>query len=126
MSDRLNTGCNTNGIVDLIADKWTLYVFKAIYKGRNRFGQLQRTFPKITRKMLTQTLRKMQRDGLIRRIDYEEMPLHVEYVLTPLGEALLEHIYPLFEFADSFFPQVEAARQRFDAEANEPLQGYSD
>jgi DNA-binding HxlR family transcriptional regulator len=121
MADRLITDCNANGALDLIADKWTLYVFKALYKGHNRFGQLLRTIPQITRKMLTQTLRKMQRDGLIRRIDYQKMPLHVEYILTPLGERLLANLHPLFEFAETFFPDVEAARQQFDAKADKHL-----
>ena len=106
---------NSSNAIDLIADKWTAYVLTVLRHGHNRFGQMQRAIPEITRKMLTQTLHKMERDGLISRIDYRETPPHVEYSLTPAGEALIARLTTLCHWANEFFPEVEAARARYDA-----------
>jgi DNA-binding HxlR family transcriptional regulator len=105
----------TDDALSLIADKWTLQIFKALREGNTHFGQLLRAIPDITRKMLAQTLRKMERDGLIERRDFGEVPPRVEYAITPTGQSLLERLCALCQWANEFFPQVEAARQRFDA-----------
>lgn len=110
--------------VGLIADKWTLHIFTALCRGHNRFGQFQRAIPDITRKMLTQTLRKMQRDGLIERIDYHEAPPHVEYKLTPMGDAFRLQLSSLCQWSKQNFSAVEAARQIFDGEQNIASQGH--
>lgn len=103
--------------LDLVGDKWTLQVFKALRQGHRRYGALLRAIPDITRKMLTQTLRKMERDGLLERVDYGEMPLRVEYFISQAGEALLSRLCSLCEWTKAYFADVEAARQRYDTDA---------
>jgi DNA-binding HxlR family transcriptional regulator len=105
--------------LDLVNDKWTLPLFKALRQGHNRYGALLRAMPGITRKMLTQTLRKMERDGLIVRVDYGEMPLRVEYHISQVGEALLSRLCSLCEWTKAFFADVESARQRYDGQDQE-------
>jgi DNA-binding HxlR family transcriptional regulator len=109
--------------VGLIADKWTLHIFTALCRGHNRFGQFQRAIPDITRKMLMQTLRKMQRDGLIERIDYNEAPRHVEYKLTTIGDEFRLQLTSLCQWSKQHFSAVEAARQAFDGDQNALSQG---
>lgn len=115
MDEGQSTVYRSTDAVALIADKWTLPIFSALRQGNKRFGQMQRSLPSITRKMLTQTLRKLERDGLLQRIDYHEVPSRVEYVLTSAGESLLQRLMPLCQWANEFIPAVEEARGRFDS-----------
>lgn len=105
----------TEMALSLVSDKWTMHVFKALRAGHHRYGQLLRVIPEITRKMLTQTLRKMERDGLITRHDYDTVPPRVEYAISPIGNALLSRLCSLCEWSKAFFEDVATSREAFDA-----------
>lgn len=108
-----NSGIAT--ALEIIADKWATPVLRAISEGQNRFGVLQRTVPGISKKMLTQTLRKLERNGIIERIDFEETPPRVEYYVTPLGGSLREHLSDLCQWGNQNGEEVSQARVEYDA-----------
>lgn len=101
-------------VLALVADKWTVRVMHAIRDGHNRFGEMRRTIPAITRRMLTLRLRELERNGLLQRIDYGEVPAHVEYALSPLGASLAARLKMLCEWSEQNFTEVEAARHTYD------------
>ncbi|MEM6280713.1 MAG: helix-turn-helix domain-containing protein [Chloroflexota bacterium] len=106
---------NSDDVIALVSDKWVGHVLRSLRLGNNRYGQLRRTIPGITRKMLTQTLRKLERNGIILRTDYDESPPRVEYSITPLGETLIAHLTTLCQWSKQFYADVEAAREDYDA-----------
>ncbi|MGW5116345.1 winged helix-turn-helix transcriptional regulator [Streptomyces noursei] len=97
--DSLLADCPARLAVELIADKWTVVVLSGLSKGPVRHGELVELIGGISRKVLTQTLRRLQAHGLIRRQAYAEAPPRVEYELTPLGATLIEPIHVLTEWA---------------------------
>ncbi len=96
----------------LIADKWTAIVVYALARGTMRFGQLQGEVEGVSQKMLTQTLRSLERDGLVRREVYPTVPPKVEYSLTPLGETLKEPLGAICRWSEEHLPEVEENRTR--------------
>src|SRR5215471_18475160 len=86
----LDQRCESRQALDRIADKWTCLVVYALMQGPRRHGELRRTIQGISQKMLTQTLRSMEADGLVRRTVIDVIPPHVEYSLTPLGDTLAD------------------------------------
>lgn len=105
--------CPSRAILELIADKWTLLILPALRKGPMRNGDLMRLIEGVSQKMLTQTLRELERNGLIARIDYQEVPPRVEYALTDLGRSLSEAVRKLDGWAEANITQVQAARAAF-------------
>lgn len=105
--------CPSRAILELIADKWTLLILPALRKGPMRNGDLMRLIEGVSQKMLTQTLRELERNGLIARIDYQEVPPRVEYALTDLGRSLSEAVRKLDGWAEANISQVQAARAAF-------------
>jgi len=106
--------------VELIADKWTVVVLSGLSRGPVRHGELVDLIGGISRKVLTQTLRRLQSHGLVRRQAYAEVPPRVEYELTPLGETLIDPIHVLTEWARA---NGEAVLDALDAAA-EPATGH--
>ena len=106
--------CPSRQVLELIADKWTALVFYALEPGPRRFAELRRTIEGISQKMLTQTLRDLERNGLVARTVYPSVPPAVEYQLTPLGCTLRGPIHALVQWAEGHLPEVERARARFD------------
>lgn len=105
-----------NDLIGRVADKWTLLVIEALEEhGETRFGVLARRVPRISQKMLTQTLRQMERDGLVRRTVHPVIPPHVDYLLTPLGVTLAEAFCSVWTWAEAHLEAVKAARALFDA-----------
>jgi DNA-binding HxlR family transcriptional regulator len=99
-----------------VADKWTLLVLEVLEEnGTLRFTQLSRKIPAVSQKMLTQTLRQMERDGLVHREVHPVVPPKVEYRLTDLGHGLSESFCGVWRWVESNLEGVEAARKRFDA-----------
>jgi DNA-binding HxlR family transcriptional regulator len=90
--------CRIRQILDLVADKWSLYVVYYLGDGSRRFTELKRGVDGISQRMLTVTLRGLERDGIVDRTVYNVMPPHVAYRLTPLGTTLLEAIAPLISW----------------------------
>jgi DNA-binding HxlR family transcriptional regulator len=108
--------CPTRQILDRIADKWTTLIIGMLAHGENRrFNQLRRAIGGISQKMLTQTLRDLERDGLVKRTMYAEIPPRVEYSLTPLGQTLCGPLSALGQWATDHMEEVRAAQQSFDA-----------
>lgn len=110
----LDQNCESRQALDRIADKWTALVVYALVDGGRRHGALRREIQGISQKMLTQTLRTMERDGLVARRVFAEIPPHVEYELTPLGLTLTEPLTAICRWAMDHLPEVTAARQRYD------------
>ncbi|ANN15202.1 HxlR family transcriptional regulator [Amycolatopsis orientalis] len=118
--------CPSRTVIEVLANKWALYVLGAIrrYERPMRFSELRRLLDGITQKMLTQTLRSLERDGLIRREVYPTVPPRVEYGLTPLGVDVGKLTNAVAEWAVENVDQIFAARAAFDekaAEATRPL-----
>ena len=102
-----------------VADKWTLLVLEELEEcGTLRFTQISRKIPAVSQKMLTQTLRQMERDGLVQRTVHPVVPPKVEYRLTDLGHGLSESFCGVWRWVETNLEAVEAARQQFDARAS--------
>jgi DNA-binding HxlR family transcriptional regulator len=98
-----------------VGDKWSVPVIHVLgVEGTQRFGELQRRIPRISQRMLTVTLRGLERDGLVCRTMYPEVPPRVEYALTPLGATLREIVRALIDWSGAHLLEVDAARARFD------------
>lgn len=104
-------------MLDRVADKWTLVVLETLWDQEMRFSRLQEAIGGVSQKMLTKTLRQMERDGLLVRTVYAEVPPRVDYKLTQLGKSLSEAVCPLWEWAEKHLTQVEKARAKFDLKA---------
>lgn len=111
--------CPTRKILDRIGDKWSVLIIGLLAGGTKRFSELQRQIGGISQKMLAQTLRTLERDGLVRRTVYAEVPPRVEYMLTPLGATLYEPIDALRRWTEGHIGEVLAAQQQFDTRETE-------
>jgi DNA-binding HxlR family transcriptional regulator len=108
------SNCPTREILDLIGDKWTALIIGVLEEGVMRFSDIQRRIGGISQKMLTQTLRSLERDGLITRTVYAEVPPRVEYALTPLGKTLTHALATIRYWAETNMNEVIAAQQHYD------------
>ena len=102
----------TGILLDRIADKWTALVVYALVHGPKRHGELRRTIEGISQKMLTQTLKNLEADGLVTRTVFPTVPVTVEYALTPLGESLAPALDALRRWAEENIEAVLAARAK--------------
>lgn len=107
----LHSACPTRMVLDLIADKWTVLIIHLLSGGTKRYGELQREIGGISQKMLTQTLKKLEEDGLVSRTVYPVVPPRTEYALTELGRSLKEPLGALTQWAIAYLPEVEKARK---------------
>ena len=114
--------CPTRTVLDTIADRWATLIIDLLAAGPRRFGELRRAIGGISQKMLTQTLRTLERDGLVRRTVYATTPPSVEYALTPLGQTLIEPLGALTAWSVQHIADVLSARDAFDARASTPAQ----
>lgn len=110
--DVLNSHCGSRRVLDLIADKWSVLVVYALMNGPRRHAELQRMIEGVTQKMLTQTLRKLEADGLVEREVFPVVPPHVEYSLTALGHSLSPILHQLCRWAQDHLYAVERAHQK--------------
>jgi len=110
--DVLNLQCESRRALELIADKWTTLVVYALVDGPRRHGDLRRTIDGISQKMLTQTLRRMEAEGLVDRDVLDRVPPHVEYSLTPLGRTLEKPLVAICEWAMEHLGELRDARTR--------------
>ncbi|UYO00093.1 MAG: helix-turn-helix transcriptional regulator [Devosia sp.] len=106
--------CPVRDVLDKIGDKWSMLLVMTLASGAKRFNQLHRDVPDISQKMLTQTLRDLQRDGLVARQVFDTKPPSVEYRLTPLGHSLIVPFGHLIEWANESIPDIAASRMAFD------------
>jgi DNA-binding HxlR family transcriptional regulator len=98
-------------LIEIIGDKWTPIVIYILGNGTGRHGELQRQIPDISKKMLTQTLRRLERDGLLTRTVFAEVPPRVEYDLTPLGTTFLEPVTSLCAWAAAHVKELNSVRR---------------
>ncbi len=107
--------CPTRELLNRIGDRWTVLVIGALSDGPRRFSHLARRVDGISQKMLTQTLRTLERDGLVTRTVYAEVPPRVEYQLTELGRTLRGPLKTLEDWATAHMGSILESRERLDA-----------
>src|SRR5271154_2348102 len=105
-----SASCRVRTVLDRIGDKWAIYVVDRLGCGPRRFSELLRGIDGITARMLTVTLRGLERDGIVTRTVHAAVPPRVDYALTPLGTTLLAPIGQLVAWADAHVCEVETAR----------------
>lgn len=104
--------CPSRRLLDRIGDRWTVLLIGTLEDGPMRFSQLSRRVDGISQKMLTQTLRSLEADGLVVRTAYPEIPPRVEYELTDLGRSLLDPLQALVTWASEHMAEVQVSRDR--------------
>ncbi|MCX5804493.1 MAG: helix-turn-helix domain-containing protein [Proteobacteria bacterium] len=115
--DVYNEHCPTRIVLDRIADKWAVLVVGALEDKTKRFGELRREIGGVSQKMLTQTLRGLERDGLVTRVVYASVPPKVEYSLTDLGRTLVRILEAIREWSENNIENVLKARDGYDTKA---------
>jgi DNA-binding HxlR family transcriptional regulator len=108
-------GQTLRAILDRICNKWTLLVVATLDQGTLRFSDLIQQVPGISQRMLTLTLRNLERDGLVGRTVYAEVPPRVEYTLTPVGKSLIPPALALAGWAIEHVPHIEASREAYQS-----------
>jgi DNA-binding HxlR family transcriptional regulator len=104
-------------VLDRIGDKWTIMVVSVLTDGPARFTTIMREIGGITHRMLTLTLRGLERDGLVKRTAYATLPPKVEYELTEIGRTLTKTFVPLAHWSEANWQAIRLARERHDAKA---------
>lgn len=106
--------CSYTHVLEIISNKWTALVIYALEDGTIRYGEIKRRIEGISQKMLTQTLKQLERDGLVSRKVTPAVPPIVEYSLTSLGESLIPRMRMLKEWASTHYSEVKIAREEYD------------
>lgn len=109
--------CPTRLVLDRLADKWAVLVLVRLGDGPMRFNRLRRDIEGVTQKVLSQTLKRLERDGLVRRAAFPTVPVTVQYSLTPLGVTLNDTVSALARWAEANIAEILAAQRRYDAAA---------
>jgi len=118
-ADDIGTCAAMSDILNRIGDKWSVQIVGRLARGTMRFSELRRAIDGISQRMLTLTLRNLERDGLVTRTVYPTVPPRVDYALTPLGETLTDAIDALWAWAETHRDAVARARVAFDRAAAE-------
>jgi DNA-binding HxlR family transcriptional regulator len=111
------SNCPVRDVIDKISGKWSTLMLLALADGPMRFGQLRRLLPDISQRMLTQTLRDLQRDGYVHREVFPTQPPSVQYSLTPLGRSFLDPLRGLVDWAVAHHGTIREARAEFERDA---------
>ena len=111
--------CPGRDVLDRIGDKWSVLILMLLARGPSRFSALNKAVGDISKRMLTQTLRSLQRDGLVERTVYPTTPPMVDYRLTDLGGSVLEPLAELIVWADQRHDDIRIAREAFDRQEKE-------
>lgn len=109
-----NEDCPVRNVVAQIGDKWSLLILFALVDGSERFNALKSRIEGISQRMLTQTLRDLEREGYVNRTVHPEVPVRVEYELTKLGRELVKPLYELICWADEHQEEVKHSRKVYD------------
>jgi DNA-binding HxlR family transcriptional regulator len=122
IAEGLEKSCDVPATRDLVrdiftmtGDRWSMHVIRALGDGPVRFTALMSAVDGVSHRMLTRTLRSLQRDGLVRRTSYPESPPRVEYELTALGDTLSEPLRAFIRWTQQHQDEIEESRRRFDA-----------
>ncbi|WP_205669133.1 winged helix-turn-helix transcriptional regulator [Amycolatopsis suaedae] len=113
--DLFNPDCPTRLVLDQIGDKWTVLVVLLLSDGTMRFSELRARIGSVAPKVLTQTLRRMERNGLITREVFAEVPPRVDYTLTELGHSLIDPIAIISDWAETHIHRIVTAQRSYDA-----------
>lgn len=113
--DPFSRNCGSRQVLDRIGDRWSVLTVLTLADGGKRYGELAQRIEGVSQKMLTQTLRGLERDGIVTRTVHATVPPRVDYDLTDLGRSLLDLVAGLEAWATSHLGEVEAARERYDA-----------
>jgi len=117
MKDPTNPVCRTiSNLLARIGDKWTVLVVTTLAAGTRRFNELRREIPSVSQRMLTLTLRNLERDGLVSRTVTPSIPPRVDYELTDLGRSLVPPLHAIELWALEHVEDIHGAQARFDAE----------
>jgi DNA-binding HxlR family transcriptional regulator len=108
-------GCRARDVLDRVGDKWSTIVIYVLGTGTKRFTELLRAVDGISQRMLTVTVRGLERDGLVSRVVHPVVPPRVDYALTPMGRTLLSTVQELVEWADRHRADIDVARAAYDA-----------
>lgn len=114
MDHSVSESCGAREVLNRVGDKWSVLVITLLGEGTRRFSELKRDIHFITQRMLTVTLRGLERDGLVVRTVYPVYPARVEYSLTPMGESLLDTLRALLTWSVGHVTQIDEARRRYD------------
>ncbi|WP_427921839.1 winged helix-turn-helix transcriptional regulator [Streptomyces sp. cg40] len=118
--DAFIRSCPTNQLLDRISDKWVSLVVAALAAGPMRYSDLARKIAGVSPKMLTQTLRSLERDGILSRTVTPSVPVRVDYELTPLGTSLSMLLLAVKDWAETHIEEVHEARGRYDEDDETP------
>jgi DNA-binding HxlR family transcriptional regulator len=114
------SACRAREVLQRVGDKWSVLAIDLLGQGTMRFTELHRAIDGITARMLTVTLRGLERDGIVTRTIHPVIPPRVEYALTPMGRTLLDTIGQLVTWTDSHLPEIQVARAAYDAKHASP------
>jgi DNA-binding HxlR family transcriptional regulator len=117
--------CRASAVLGRVGDKWSLQVIFCLGEGTRRFTDLKRSIDGISQRMLTVTLRGLERDGIVTRTMYPVMPPRVDYALTPMGDTLLDAASPLIRWAHAHLDEIDAARGAYDARDRDSGQAFT-
>ena len=106
--------CPIRDVVAQIGDKWSMLILFAIADGPDRFNSLKKRIQGISQRMLTQTLRDLEREGFVNRTLYPEVPIRVEYELTKVGSELVKHLYSIVSWAGNNHSLIKKSRISYD------------
>lgn len=106
--------CPIRNVVTQIGDKWSMLILFALVEGADRFNSLKSRIVGISQRMLTQTLRDLEREGYVERTVYPEVPVRVEYELTEMGRGIVKPLYQLVSWAGDHHDDIKVARNKYD------------
>lgn len=112
--DVYDPSCSARDVLELIASKWVMLILPALAQGPLRNGELLRKIRGISQKVLTQTLKDLERNGLVSRLDIADVRPHVKYDLTELGRSLCGTLEVLDRWAETHFPALDQAKEQYD------------
>jgi DNA-binding HxlR family transcriptional regulator len=107
--------CVSRAVLDHLASRWGSLILRQLTRGERRYSELRAAIGGISEKMLAQTLRELERDGLISRTSYPVVPPHVVYALTPLGDECASHVGALVRWIETHARDLAGARRAYDA-----------
>lgn len=113
----LSADCPTRLVLDHVADKWAALILKCLSDGPLRFNELRRRIHGLSQKVLSQALKRLERDGLVSRRAFATVPVTVEYAMTPLARTLCTHLFAIAAWAEANVDAVLAAQARYDSGA---------
>lgn len=108
--------CPIRNVVAQIGDKWSILILFALVDGAERFNSIRKRIEGISQRMLTQTLRDLERDGFVSRTVYPEVPIRVEYELTEMGRGLTKSVWGLVSWANDHLGEIKNARKTYDSQ----------